>query len=231
MNTTLRESLRRVLTNPPTRAMRSDFDLVTGISEHRMPPASLLRRAAVLVPIHWPQAAKDADARLILTRRASDLGSHAGQVAFPGGRIEAGEGDEEAALREAHEEVGLAPARVEIAGRLEPYRTVSNYLITPIVGFIEGPVELVADPREVAAIFTVPMSHVLDPGRYERHEREADHRRRAYYVLPHETHFIWGATAHMLYGLAERFAHLSAGAVDTDDESSHRVVASQGEKE
>lgn len=204
LNRLLRERLQRMLALPPTRAMRSDFDLVADSGKSL--PTSPLRRAAVLVPVHWPEAGRDNDARLILTRRASDLSAHAGQVAFPGGRVEEGERDEEAALREALEEIALAPSRVEIAGRLEPYRTVTEYLVTPIVGFIEGPLELVADPREVAEIFTVPMRHVLDTGRYERHERDTTRGRRAYYVLPHETHFIWGATAHMLYGLAERFA-------------------------
>ncbi|RMF14294.1 MAG: CoA pyrophosphatase [Alphaproteobacteria bacterium] len=217
-----------MLALPPARALRSDFDLLA--DSGKALPTSAPRRAAVLVPVHWPEAGRDDDARLILTRRASDLSAHAGQVAFPGGRVEKGERDEEAALREAREEIALAPSRVEIAGRLEPYRTVTDYLVTPIIGFIEGPLELVADPREVAEIFTVPMRHVLDMSRYEHHVRNTARGRRAYYVLPHETHFIWGATAHMLYGLAERFARLMETYSDCASKSGEPTI-SHGEEQ
>lgn len=121
----------------------------------------MLRPAAVLVPLlHRPQGPT-----LLLIRRRDDLQEHAGQVAFPGGRLHAGEAVEAGALREAHEEVGLAPARVELIGRLDDQPSPSRYRVTPVVGLVRNPPPLVAERGEVTEMFEVPLARLLQPGR------------------------------------------------------------------
>lgn len=157
--------------------------------------------AAVLVPL-----VEHADGfTIILTQRMADLKAHAGQISFPGGRIEPDDRDAEAgALREAHEEVGLEPSRVEILGRLDPYVTVTGFEVTPVVGAITPPLLLKPDPREVADIFEVPLAFILDRVNHQRHSRTtASGIKRAYYALPYGDRYIWGATAGMLINLYE----------------------------
>ena len=140
---------------------------------------------------------------LLLTRRTEHLRDHAGQICFPGGRMEPGdESAAAAALREAEEEIGLDPARVGILGNLPPYQTVTGFRIQPVVGWISPPFELRPDPFEVAEAFEVPLHFVLDP---ENHRRQSYRRgpvTRGYYVLPYQGRFIWGATAGILVNLA-----------------------------
>ena len=157
------------------------------------------REAAVLVPIVW----HDATPSILLTVRASHLSAHAGQVAFPGGRIEKGETAEAAALREAAEEVGLDPRLPRIAGHLPDHLTGTGFRVTPIVGFLDPPLTLTPDPAEVAAIFELPLATVLDPSAPERRSAEFRGRMREFWVWPHPEHMIWGATARMLVTLAE----------------------------
>ena len=158
-----------------------------------------LRDAAVLVPIVWHHAAPS----ILLTVRAAGLSSHAGQVAFPGGRIEPGETAEAAALREAAEEVGLDPRVPQVAGQLPEHLTGTGFRVTPIVAFLDPPLTLTPDPGEVAAIFELPLATVLDPSAPERRNGEFRGRLREYWVWPHPDHLIWGATARMLVTLAE----------------------------
>lgn len=159
-----------------------------------------LRRAAVLVPI-----LHGAEPGVLLTLRATSLRSHAGQVAFPGGRIEPGDASpEDAALREAEEEIGLDPGAVELAGRLPDYVTGTGFHITPVVGLLPDGLALRPSPDEVAAIFTLPMRTLLDPAAPELRHREFRGRQRRFWVWPHETHYIWGATAGILVHLATR---------------------------
>ncbi|MDF1586743.1 CoA pyrophosphatase [Marinimicrococcus flavescens] len=140
---------------------------------------------------------------LLLTQRTAHLRDHAGQISLPGGRIEKADATPEAAaLREAEEEIGLDPSRVELLGRLQPYRTVTGFLIHPVVGWIRPPVELVADPFEVAEVFELPLAFALDPANHRRDSYERDGRRRHFFVLPYQNRYIWGATAGILVNFA-----------------------------
>ena len=160
--------------------------------------AGRLVAAAVLVPIIWHQDGPS----VLLTLRSPRLSSHAGQVAFPGGRMEPGESPEQAALREASEEVGLDPGLTTLTGTLPEHLTGTGYRVTPVIGFLDGPVQLVPDPREVAAVFEVPLSVVLDPAAPQRRRAEHRGRMREFWVIPHDEHLIWGATATILVNLA-----------------------------
>lgn len=140
---------------------------------------------------------------VILTERAAHLKDHAAEISLPGGRIEAGDdGPAAAALREAFEEIGLAPDKVELLGCLPAYQTVTGFRVFPFVGWIEPPVEFVLDTREVAAVFQVPLSFVLDPANHQRESIVRDGELHTYYVLPYPGRRIWGATAGILVSLA-----------------------------
>jgi len=158
-------------------------------------------RAAVLIGL----VGHASGPTILLTQRAAHLKDHAGQISLPGGRIEPGDADAvAAALREAEEEIGLDPARVEILGELEPYDTVTGFRIHPIVGWIEPPVELAADPFEVADVFEVPLRWALDTANHRRDSHVREGKARHFYVLPFEERYIWGATAGILVNLAHR---------------------------
>lgn len=152
------------------------------------------RRAAVLVPIVAGESLS-----VLLTRRTSHLKNHAGQISFPGGRAEEGDADAAAtALRESSEEIGLAPERVEVIGKLPNYYTVTDYEVTPVVALVHPPFELSTDPNEVAEAFRVPLDFILDPGNHQKRSRPWQGGQRHFYAMPYERHFIWGATAAML---------------------------------
>jgi 8-oxo-dGTP pyrophosphatase MutT (NUDIX family) len=154
--------------------------------------------AAVLVPIIM-----HAEPSLLLTRRTSHMKKHAGQVSFPGGRIDPGDKDAAAAaLREANEEIALDPAQVEIVGRMDEYVTGTGYIITPVIGLLPPGLTLRPSPEEVEVVFEFPFSVLLDP---EAPRRQKQHVRgvwREYWVWPHPDHFIWGATAAIMHHLA-----------------------------
>ncbi|MSP83652.1 MAG: CoA pyrophosphatase [Alphaproteobacteria bacterium] len=161
--------------------------------------------ASVLLPIvAWPEGMT-----MLFTRRSDELKSHAGQIAFPGGRRDPGDADAVAtALREANEEIGLGPERVEIVGRLPVYNTGTGFSITPIVGFVAPPVTLVPDPREVAEVFEVPLDFLLDPANHRRDSMIWRGEVHWYDAVPYNGRYIWGATA----GMMVRFAKLLADA-------------------
>jgi 8-oxo-dGTP pyrophosphatase MutT (NUDIX family) len=168
-----------------------------------MGPPGELRPAAVLVPL----VERPDGLSVLLTQRTAHLHDHAGQISFPGGRIEADDPDPvAAALRETEEEIGLARRHVEIVGRLDTYQTRTSYEVTPVVGLVRPPFDLTPDTFEVADIFEVPLAFVLDPRNRERRSRHFQGTERHFWVLPYPERYIWGATAGMLVNLAEVLA-------------------------
>jgi 8-oxo-dGTP pyrophosphatase MutT (NUDIX family) len=155
--------------------------------------------AAVLVPI-----IHGSEPGILLTKRTTTLSSHAGQVAFPGGRIEPGEDAVTAALREAHEEVGLPADLIEVTGRLPDYMTGTGFRITPIVGLLAPGFMPVPSAAEVEEVFELPLSVLLDPSAPEKRRATWKGREREFWVWPHTRHYIWGATAAILVHLAHR---------------------------
>lgn len=155
--------------------------------------------AAVLVGL----VDRAGDPGILLTQRTDHLHDHAGQISFPGGRVEPDDPSLVAtALREAEEEIGLDPARVELIGELTPYDTITGFRIHPLVGWITPPFDLVPDAFEVADVFEVPLSFVLDVANHHRQTYRRGPHTRSYYVLPFANRFIWGATAGILVNLS-----------------------------
>ena len=155
--------------------------------------------AAVLVPM----VAREGRVSLLFTQRTPHLAAHAGQISFPGGRVESDDaGREDTALRETEEEIGLARKHVRVLGTLPEYSIPTGFRITPVVGWIDAPFDTQPDPFEVADIFEAPLEHFLDVARYQRHEYHFNGRHRHYVAIPYEGRYIWGATAGMLLSLA-----------------------------
>lgn len=158
------------------------------------------REAAVLVPV-LPRP----EPTLLFTQRTAHLRAHSGQIAFPGGKIDAGDPTPlDAALREAHEEIGLDPGQVRPLGYLDPYLSGTGYFILPTVGLVEPDFRPIPNPDEVASTFEVPLSFLMDPGRHELHAREWKGRTRRYYAIPYGDRYIWGVTAGIVRNLYER---------------------------
>ena len=141
---------------------------------------------------------------VILTVRREHLRTHAGQVAFPGGRLDPGEDAVAAALREAQEEIALDPAEVAVVGTGDPYCTVTNYLVTPVVGIIPPNLPLEAHEHEVADWFEAPLQFIIDPANQQRRSALFRGRERHYYEIEWEGRKIWGATAAMIVNLSRR---------------------------
>lgn len=176
----------------------SDFDLNPDVA-----PAEgrKLRPAGVLVPIELQAGVP----HVILTKRASHLKHHPGQIAFPGGKQDKGDADViAAALREAHEEIGLPPDNVAVLGTLPTHETVTSFTVTPVLGHVRDRFSILAEPGEVDEIFSVPLLHVTDPARFSIQSRLWMGKPRFYYTVPYGPYYIWGATARILRGLAER---------------------------
>jgi 8-oxo-dGTP pyrophosphatase MutT (NUDIX family) len=160
-----------------------------------------LRDAAVLIPV----VDRDEEATMLLTQRTQALRSHSGQVAFPGGRIDPTDATaEDAALREAFEEVGLPSRAVEVIGRLPDYVTGSGYRIVPVVGIVTPPFELVVNEQEVDAVFEVPLRFLMDAVNHRRESSVWKGKERFYYTMPYGERFIWGVTAGIIRTLYER---------------------------
>jgi 8-oxo-dGTP pyrophosphatase MutT (NUDIX family) len=193
------EALRRRFGTPPLRPAEIPGDTASA--------GRLLQPASVLVPlVQRPDGLK-----VLLTRRTDHLRDHAGQISFPGGRVEDADADAVAtALREAQEEVGLPPEVVDVIGSLPHYTTVTDYVVTPVVALVRPPFMLRIDRFEVAEAFEVPLAFLMTPAHHRRHEFELQGQRRQFLSMPWETagddgeprrYFIWGATAAMLRNL------------------------------
>jgi len=155
-------------------------------------------KAAVLIPL----LLKEEGLSLLLTQRTNHLRDHAGQISFPGGRMDPeDQTPNDTALRESEEEIGLDPKRVEIIGHLPQYLTVSGYSVTPVVGLVQAQAEYVLDEFEVADVFEVPLSFLLDPANHQVRLWQSEQGGRRFYSMPYENRFIWGATAGMLRNL------------------------------
>ncbi|WP_428650785.1 CoA pyrophosphatase [Roseibium sp.] len=141
---------------------------------------------------------------VVLTQRTGHLKSHAGQVAFPGGKIDPTDKDPvEAALREAEEEIGLSPVQVEFLGQLAPYLTGSGYRVVPIVGAIREDAVFHPNPGEVEDVFEVPLQFLMNPANHQKQSREWQGSRRYFYAMPFGERYIWGVTAGIIRSLYE----------------------------
>ena len=194
---TLARRLAAAINATPGQPHRGDWDLAPNTGFERRPEP---KPAAVLVPF-----ISRAQRTLLLTRRTAAMRNHAGQVAFPGGRVDPeDDGPVAAALREAEEEVALAPHHVHVIGTTDNYETGTGYSITPVVGIIPPDLPLVPSASEVAALFEVPVEWLLDPANHTMREAEWQGRMRRYYSMDWQGEHIWGATAAMIVNLARR---------------------------
>ena len=163
----------------------------------------MLTPASVLVPV----VAHPGGLTVLFTQRTSELRSHSGQISFPGGRAEPGDPSPEfTALREAGEEIGLKAGQVEVIGRLPEYLTRTGYRVTPVVGLLTPPLELVPDPREVQEVFEVPLAFLLDARNHQRRTREFQGRTVSFYAIPYGSRDIWGVTAGILVNFYRQLA-------------------------
>jgi 8-oxo-dGTP pyrophosphatase MutT (NUDIX family) len=189
----------------PPLGERSDFDL-NPEAKAALFPGMVQRPAAVLCGL----VERAGGLNVVLTRRTRHLARHAGQIAFPGGRVDVDDADHlAAALREAEEEIGLRPEQVRIIGTLDPYLTSTGFRVTPFVGAIEPAWHAVPDPNEVEEVFEVPLDFLMDPANRHRHAHTRYGPKRHYYAMPWGDYYIWGATAGMLKGLSDRLAALA----------------------
>jgi 8-oxo-dGTP pyrophosphatase MutT (NUDIX family) len=182
---------------PPKGWNRSDDDM--NDRARMIPDGVVTKPAAVLIPIilrHEPM--------VLLTQRHADLSKHAGQIAFPGGRVDAGETILQAAKREAEEEVGLAEQFITPLGYLDGYLTITHYMVIPVVALVDAACSFTAQPQEVDDIFEVPLSFLMDPKNRQTQSREWKGMTRHFYVYPHGERYIWGATAGMIKNLHDR---------------------------
>lgn len=177
----------------------SDYDLNGDVA---LPAGRKLRPAAVLIAIDETGPTP----QVILTKRASHLKHHPGQIAFPGGKVDEGDaGPAGCALREAKEEIGLS--RADVLAELSSHETVTGFTVTPVLARITQPFTPVAEPGEVAEVFAVPLSFLMQPGNFRIEGRRWRGTWRRFYVVPYGPYYIWGATARMLKALSDQVHH------------------------
>jgi len=186
------EIIRRLADTPPIEDLLTADDLE---KQRAAASAGDLTPAAVLLLV----VNRPGEPTVVFTQRTAHLADHAGQISFPGGRVEAAdEGPAHTALREAREEVGIDPALVEILGELPDYHTSTGYRVRPVVGWAEPPLEYALDPYEVADVFEVPLAFLLETANHRYESAFYKGRMRHYWAMPWQGRFIWGATAGML---------------------------------
>ena len=200
-NAVSRENLIKAFDTPArVPAGAADIDAwLDGVPDDERPET--MKPAAVLMPLidHGDGMT------VLLTQRTAHLSAHAGQISFPGGRFEAGDGTpENTALRETEEEIGLRRADIEVLGRLGVRETGTGYRVVPVVGLITPPVAVTPDPNEVAEVFEVPLAFVLDPANHCFETRMISGVERQFYAVPYGDYYIWGLTARLLVNLSER---------------------------
>jgi 8-oxo-dGTP pyrophosphatase MutT (NUDIX family) len=186
------EIARRLADTPPLEELLTADDL----EKQRVAASggSLTPAAVLLLVVNRP-----GEPTVVFTQRTAHLADHAGQISFPGGRMEEGdEGPAHTALREAREEVGIDPALVDILGELPDYHTSTGYRVRPVVGWMEPPLEYAPDPYEVADVFEVPLGFLLETANHRYESAFYKGRLRHYWAMPWQGRFIWGATAGML---------------------------------
>ena len=210
-----RAALARALEQGCGRERRSDILTARRLSAQDEAQSSFvgqpapLMQAAVLVPL----VARPEGMTVLLTQRTAHLVHHGGQISFPGGRLEPGDADPSAAaLRETEEEIGLPRASVDLIGRLDDYVTITGFHITPVVGLLHPPLSFAPDEFEVAEIFEVPLSFVMDPANHKTDSRLLPNgEKRWFYAIPYQQRYVWGATAGMLVNLYEVLSELWKG--------------------
>ena len=179
--------------NPKNRAAQDQYAQASN--------KNALTRAAVLVPI----ILRDDGLRVLLTKRTEHLKNHAGQISFPGGRVDDTDRNvQHTALREAEEEVGLHPSHIDIIGELDQYIVGTGYLVSPIIGMIKPPFKLIRQENEVAEIFEAPLDFLITPKNFTRYAREFNGKMHHHFAITWQNYFIWGATAGMLRNLSQR---------------------------
>jgi len=190
------EHLRASLLPEP---LSGHFVLEDGVDDQPLTPAAVL----------FPIVLRDGGQTVLFTQRTAHLRDHAGQISFPGGRVEAEDiSPSHTALRETEEEIGLPRERIEILGFLPEYRTGTGFRVTPVVALVLPPFELQPDPFEVAEVFEVPLAFLLDPANHQQHSLHYRGALRNYFAMPYGDYFIWGATAGMIRSLSERLGLL-----------------------
>ena len=194
--TDLIDAVKTALARP--WAASSDFDLNKGF---QVPADRVLRPASVLVGI----IDQGTGPAVILTKRAAALKHHPGQIAFPGGKVDATDVDgRAAALRESDEEIGLRATQTDIIGTLPTHDTVTNFQVTPYVALVEKNFSATPERGEVDEVFTVPLTHLMNVENYVIEHRFWQGQKRFFYTVPYGPYYVWGATARMLRGLAEQ---------------------------
>ncbi|MDP3540555.1 MAG: CoA pyrophosphatase [Azonexus sp.] len=187
--------LERLKASLLTEPLATHFDQEDGAEHLELTPAAVL----------FPIVLRDGKHTVLLTQRTAHLRDHASQISFPGGRVEAEDlSPTDTALRETEEEIGLTREHIEILGFLPEYRTGTGFRVTPVVGLVLPPFDLQPDPFEVAEVFEVPLSFLLDPGNHTEHSMHYRGALRHYYAMPYGDYFIWGATAGMIRSLTAR---------------------------